>query len=70
MKLKLNCTLQLKTSTQTEPVAEDINIIEIADDAGDEHIRQFFDVLRINIKKKYVNEIFNYFDVEFREIKE
>lgn len=68
MKLKLRCTLKLKSEYGPVEIAEDINLIDINESMSEAQISVFFDSVRDEIKRKYVEEILKLFEVQLTEI--
>lgn len=68
MKLKLQGNLVLKTDADPINIAEDVNIIDLPDTMSDAEIKKFFENFKETIKRKYAKEIFELFDVQFKEI--
>ncbi len=77
MKLKLNCKLKLNGATDifienSEPglIAEEITLIELPNDMSDDDIKTYFENFRFEMKKRYLLQLFTFFDVELKELKE
>jgi ABC-type transporter MlaC component len=68
MRLKLQCTLKLKTDAQDVPVVEDVNLIDLPDNMTDAQVKAFFESMRNNMKKKYLDQILNFFEVELKQV--
>lgn len=78
MKVKLDCKLRLKDPTEhvyldgSSPgvIAEEINIIEIPDNLSDEGVKAYFEKFRADLMQRYANDIFSFFKVDLKQLKE
>lgn len=75
MLLKLQCKLK-HTSLDTvfiensEPglIAEETNVIELDENMSDVDVQLFFEQFKFELKKRYLQQILSFFDVELKEL--
>ena len=78
MQLKLQCKLKLDKPTtdifiegnDAGVIAEEINILEVPDGMSDEQVKVWFDQFKLDLMRRYTPQIFSFFKVELKQLKE
>lgn len=69
MKMKLECTLRLKTDAHTVEIAQDVNLVNIdLDSMSDQAVKAFFDRLRHSMFEKYKEHVYSLLEVDIKDV--